>query len=577
MSTVEKGCQESLLLQKRSPTPVLGRLTELLRRAESGEPVEPREVYPLTQTPDRATRGLAKRLLAVVLSEQTRRDAARLLCEACEDLEYRHPALLNEALGHLYALRQGAQLFAQRAGAAEHAARRGEHIPALIHVQNAAVLDFQFDSRCDTDPDCLRRLIQAYERVARDALGQMGIAPAARRQRRSPADGKLRLAHVVCQLVDGGHAPSRVVKALLKFADREKFDYTLVVSEALAPHARHSGQVALSPPSDARAPKLIRHIEHELGIPVLRPRTLDSFLTSAADLHRQMSERQVDVAFFHGSIATPTDWLLCAWQAAPWQFDRGFGIPLYCPAVDYQFFELAPTMEKLAVLCRERGVPYGLSPNGTVDLSGIEAAQPVARATLGVPADHVILGTVGNHLSERMGPQFCQTVAGVLRSHPRTTYLIVGPGTFETQRAVFGADLVGGNGPGARVRFVGSTDHAYRWTKTFDIYVNEYPGGGGISVCEAMAAGKPVLCMQGDTSMFASVAATYVGQANLVQPATDAAYAQRLTALIEHEHDRQALGQALRQRYQQEFDPRNFAVGMTDRIWDIVQADLARS
>ncbi len=560
----------------RAPqSPDLQRLSELLRRAETGRTIDPQEVLPLTEAPDRATRGLAKRLLAVALTEQTRRRAAHLLSEACADLEYRHSGLVNEALGHLHLLREGEQMFALRASAAEHAAHRGDHVAALIHAQNAAIMDSQFNSRCNTDPDCLRRLIGVYEHVAQAARTAAEIAPTARHVRRSPAKGKLRLAHVVCQLVDGGHAPSRVTNTLLKFADRCHFDYYLLVTEALAPHAAHTGQIALSLPTEQRAPQLVRHIERELNIPVLRPRARESFLTAAADLHRQLAEQQVDIAFFHGSIATPTDWLLCAWQAAPWQFDRGFGIPLYCPAVDYQFFEIEQTMETLAILCRERNIPYGLSPNGTVDLSGIDAAQPLPRTSLRIPEDHVILGTVGNHLSERMGEKFCRAVAGAMRAHPKTTYLVVGPGAFEKQRAAFGADLVNDNGSQARVRFVGATNHADRWTKTFDVYLNEYPGGGGISVCEAMAASRPIVCMQADTSMFASVAAMYVGRAHLVRPATDEEFARRVTALIENPAERQAVGRAMRQRYEQEFDPRKFVVGMTDRIWELVQADLA--
>lgn len=549
-----------------------GTLDELLRRAAAGEPLDLAEVVPLTRAGPRPQRGLAKRLLAVLLTQQARRDAARLLCEACDDLDFRQPVVLEEALRHLHELGAAEPLFALQARAAEVAARQHDHVTALVRAQNAAATDFRLGGRCISSPSHLRRLIGVYERVAAEARDALGVRPAARGVPRSRPGGRLRLAHVTCQLVDGGHAPSQVVRTLLDLADRERFDNCLVITEALARHAQHREAALVSDPSDRRAPQLLRHIRADLGMPVLRPRTLESFLAAAADLHAQLAEQQVDVAFFHGSIATPTDWLLCAWQAAPWQFDRGFGTPLFCPAVHYQFFELAPTMETLAFLCRERGIPYGLSPNGSVDFPDLAGAEPFPRAELGIPADHVILGTIGNHLPKRLSPAFCRTLAGVLRACPRTTYVVVGPGPFDVQVRLFGPDLVAG-GPAARVRFVGPSRAAARWTRTLDIYVNEYPAGGGLAVCEAMAAGKPVVCMQADRSALAAVGAVYVGAPHLVRPPTDEAYARRLAELIGSPAERARLGAALRQRYEQEFDPRRFVAQMTDTIWEVVQRD----
>src|SRR5262249_54739888 len=152
------------------------------------------------------------------------------------------------------------------------------------------------------------------------------------------------------------HSTSRAADTLLKHADRDRFDLYLFVTEALGPHSQHVGQTIGSDWRDRRAPQPIAREEKELGVPVILPRDRDSYLGAAADLQRRMAELQIDVAFFHGSIATPTNWMLCAWQAAPWQFDRAFGIPLHCPAVDYQFFEFAATMERLAFWCRQRGV-----------------------------------------------------------------------------------------------------------------------------------------------------------------------------------------------------------------------------
>jgi glycosyltransferase involved in cell wall biosynthesis len=547
-------------------------LQELLARYERNEPVRIPEVIALTKVDHPATRGLAKSLLGPLLVAHAEHNAAQLLYEACAELEYRQPAVLDQAIDRLHKLRWSDELFDLQAAAADHAAQRGELLAALVYAQNAAALDFSLGGPHLSQPDNIRRLIRVYERVAPAARLAAGVTPAARRARRSPAGGKFRLAHVVAQVVDGGHAPSRVTDTLLKYTDRQRYDVFLVISEALTLHPEQPHPTCYTDSSARRAPAFIRRCEEEYGIPVLRPRDLRTCVHAAADLHSQMAERGIDIAFFHGSIATPTDWLLCAWQAAPWQFDRGFGTPLYCPAVDYQFFEIEQTMEALAILCRERGIPYGASLNGSVDVSGIEHVAPLDRAEFGIPAEHTLLGTIGNHLSERMGKGFCEAVARVLRAHPQVTYVVVGAGDFSRQASVFGPDLCAANRPGNRVRFVGPSAAADRWTKTLDIYVNEYPGGGGIAVCEAMAAAKPVVCMPANDTPPALASVTYVGEDNVVQPGTDEGYTRRLAELIENPTERAAFAACLHARYKREFEARRTVEDLIDRLSAVVAA-----
>lgn len=524
----------------------------------------------LVESPDRATRGLAKRLSAVLMLNRAQRDAAGLLDEACHDLDFRYPVVVNEALGHAAAIGDANRLFELRVAAAEAFSRRKEHARALIQLLSAAAVDFQNNALHLNEPASLRRLIAVYEAVAAESMARVGVQPAPRGVRRSPAAGRLRMAHVTCQLVDHGHSPSRAIHTLLKHADRERFETHLFITEALGLHDERDGQATHSPWTPDRAPELIGTFVRDFGVPVHLPRTRVSHLAAAADLHAQMAEARIDVAFFHGSIATPTDWLLCAWRAAPWQFDRAFGVPLYCPQVDYQFFEFAESMEKLAFLCRERGIPYGYSPFGSIDLEHVASAAPVPRRDLAILEDHVILGSIGNHLPKRMSDEFCRMMAGVLRRHPQSTYLVVGPGPFDRQIALFGPELCGG--PTPRVRFPGETRVADRVTQTFDIYVNQYPDGGGFSILDAMAASKPVAAMLVGDSFLSRAGADYVGPDHLVRPATDEAFAARLSELIANPQMRMAHGAAMRRRYETDYNGRRWVADMSDRIWKVIHA-----
>ncbi len=549
------------------------RLQEIVAAFEQGAPVPLDELRALTGTADRGTRGLARRLLAHAGLRHAQAEAAALLAASCADLDFRHPALLLEALEHADALADHDRVFDLWLSYADAAARRGEFVAALIALLNAGSYDFRHGARHSATPDSLRRMVAVYERVAAATARRLNLPEVPRGVRRSPPGGKLRIGHVIAQLVDGPHSPSRVMYTILRNADRQRFETTLFITEALAAHADAPLQMLTSDWSDRRAPRLIHTLEHTLGVPVVRPRTRQSLLAAAADIRAQMAERQIDIAFFHGSIATPTDWLLCAWRSAPWEFDYGMGVPLFCPAVDYQFFEYPESMERLAFLCRERGVPYGSTPYGGTDLSYLDELTPIPRTELGLSPQHVVLGSIGNHLPRRMSERFCRTVAGVLRRHPAARYLVIGPGDFMAQRAWLGADLC--DGPTPVVRFCGPTDEPGRWTLLFDIYVNEYPAGGGVAVCEAMAARKPVVGMAVDDSSLALVVRKYLGAENLVTPATDEAYAARLAELIASPAERAALGARLRTRYETDFDGRRWTQDVHDRIWAFVHGGAA--
>jgi len=551
--------------------PPAQRFEALQRRVQAGELPSLDEIVPLTRAADLSLRGLSKRLLAHTMIRQAQRTAGHLLCEACDDLRFSAPLVLQEALSANYQAGQWDNLSALSLRAAEQATRAGDAVQALVHLQNAVAADVRHGSRAVNDPRLLRRIVPAYRAAAELARRSVVVPPVERGRRRCGPNERLRVAHVVCQIIDGGHAPSRSIEATLRHTDRAVFDLLLCVTESLVRHERHTDQLFVSEPSAVRGAGRLAAFERDFGIPVLRPRTRASFVAAAADLHAQLAEREVDVAFFHGSLATPVDWLLCAWQAAPWQLDAGFGVPLHCPAVDFQFFEFEDTLEQLACLCREAGVPYGPKPTGA-DLSHVEQAAPFSRRELRVPAGHILLGTLGNHLEQRLSPAFCAAVAEVLRQRPETSYVVAGPGGFAQQRAAFGELCAGA---GARVRFVGPTREAGRMTQSFDIYLNPFPDGGGYTLGDAMAASKPVVSIQMGASTYALAARVWLGAENLVEPATGAAYQERLRALIDGPAARRELGARLHQRYRDRFDIRRCVQTVNERILAVVHGSAA--
>lgn len=542
-------------------------LARLMDRSPQGAGLDPQELIPLTRGGNGAVRGLARRLLAGATMHQAQLRAAQLLRDACADLDYRVNEILAEAIDRTSRLQQLDALYELHLGAARRQVERGEHALGCASLISAVSTDLRNGALRLNDPAQLRSLIELYERIAQATRPLAGAAAVARGRRRSPAGGRIRLAHVVCQLVDGGHAPTRSIRAILRYGDLEKFDHYLVVTDALTPHRLHVNQTFVSEPTSRRAPRTLEELNRELAAPVLLPSAHESAIASAAELHQRMTAAAIDVAFFHGSLATPTDWLLCAWQAAPWQLDCGFGVPLHCPAVDHQFFEFEHSMEKLAFACRERGISYSFSGGGH-DARDVETAAPFSHAELGLPDHAVVLGAIGNHLPARMSLDCCRTLAGVLHARPRARLLLVGPGDFSQHRLAFGDELCGG--PAPRVRFTGPTREAARMTQSFDIVLNTYPGGGGFVLGDAMAAAKPIVCMKYSDSYLSVAGAEWVGEENLVTPATEAAYAARVIELIDQPQLRRALGQRLRARFESTFDARKWVAMLEDTVWKVI-------
>lgn len=548
-------------------------LAILQQQAEAGQFVHPSRISPLTEAADANTRSSARVLLARMVRVQADTAAADLLAQACCDVGFRAPNLLAEAMQYAANVGKWDNIYELNMRAAETFAAHGDFETALVALHTAAGCDIGHGSHQVNDPEQVARFIKIYECVATRAAQAMGIQPAQRGQRRSPSDEPLRMAHVTCQLVDAGHAPSRSLDSMLRHMDRDRFAPYLCISDSLAPFEAHSHRVVVSPPTDQRAPRRLADLRDNVGVTILQPSRRQSYLAAAKDLHEQFAAHQIDIAYFHGSLATPIEWLLGAWQVAPWQFDAGFGVPLHCPYMDYQHFEFEETREALAFWCRERNIPYGTKHSG-VDATAIEEATPHARADLQIPEEHVILGSIGNHQSRRMSREFCQMIAKVLRARPHTTLIVVGQGDFGFQRRILGPDLCDTTDAPPRVRFVGNIPDPARYTKMFDIYVNSFPDGGGFVLGDAMAAAKPVVAIVCNNSTYARAGGTWLGEEHIVTPPTAEAYAERLIQLIDDPEERANFGTKLRARFECTWDARASVAEMCAHVHEQVMSKM---
>jgi glycosyltransferase involved in cell wall biosynthesis len=196
----------------------------------------------------------------------------------------------------------------------------------------------------------------------------------------------------------------------------------------------------------------------------------------------------------------------------------------------------------------------------TVATGAIERAA--ARAALGLPADALVVGTVGNLTEKKDHRMLVEAFALVHRQLPASRLVIIGSGPLEQDlhRWVRDAGLT------AVSVLPGSRDDARELMPAFDVFaLSSRFEGLSIALVEALAAGVPSVC----TRVGGVPEVLDCDLAGLVVPAQDThAFATSLIRVLSDDRLRSEMGSAARQRAQS-FDVR-VAVHRLEEIYDRV-------
>ena len=161
-----------------------------------------------------------------------------------------------------------------------------------------------------------------------------------------------------------------------------------------------------------------------------------------------------------------------------------------------------------------------------------------SRPSLGLPEQAVVLVTLSNpHYLAHLDADWVGRLAALMREHRQLVWLVAG-GDAELAPALASIDS-------AQLRRLTVTDDAISLLQLSDLYLNPPQSGGGFSVAEAMAEGLPVLALAH------SDGGDKLGDAAV--PDIEA-YFGLLRELLQSAEARRALGQRLRQRFDQQID-----------------------
>jgi len=298
----------------------------------------------------------------------------------------------------------------------------------------------------------------------------------------------LKLVHIVPQIVDGGHAPSRLLRMLVSHADQSQFEIAIISTESLL--SRYSDYPVtpfFSSSSKERAAQTLETFQKK-GIPVLIYDQDKSIKTLGEEIAQQLDTWNTAIAVFHG----PDE--INMWAAAksnvPMRVLFEHGTPPQYPCFESAILSSEESLKTHQERLQSLHInPYAL--NFCIDIRQTWSKEPFTKEHLGFPKDAFIMTTVSNHLDTRLSPEMVYAISEILKRHPHAYYAPMGKVQNEPLlRAQFEK-----HGVGKQVKFLGAQKQPSQIARSMELYLNEFPFGSCLGMLDAMAAGCPVVSM----------------------------------------------------------------------------------
>lgn len=309
-------------------------------------------------------------------------------------------------------------------------------------------------------------------------------ASAKRKARQKRVKDTLKIAHVASQLVDGGHAPSRLIRNMLMLCDRTRFEPSLFLTEVKEIYPQeYPVRSHFSPSSKERGVQSIQLLE-DLDIQVFIAEKRASYQETAEKLSDQIDMHDFDLVVFHGP--DEMNCLIASLINCPVRvlFEHGT-LP------KYDCFEGVILSSYEASQIHQNSVVESIALPFSIDVRKEWIERPYTRKKLGVPDNAFIMTTISNHLKTRLSTEMCHAIGEILKANPHAWYLPMGPIPDEAKfRCIF--ERYGVN---QRIKFLGSVDNPSQYARSMNLYLNEFPFGSGLGILDAMAAGCPVISM----------------------------------------------------------------------------------
>lgn len=299
---------------------------------------------------------------------------------------------------------------------------------------------------------------------------------------------KIKLAHIVPQLVDVGHAPSKLLRSLTTYYNPDEFELFIIVTERGCIHLiEYPLSLYNAYPSSFSGAGLIERFS-EQSIPVWIASDDSSYEKLSVDINQQLQEWQIDVAVYHGPdmvnvmSANQTD--------VPSRVLFEHGSPPSYPGFDLAIFSSEEPFYKQEAALKKWQTDAAVL-FFSVDCRQEWEEKPYSKSFLGVLEDSFIMTTISNHLSHRLSADMCKAIAEILQRCPKAYYMPMG---IMKNKEHFHR-IFENYGVKDRVVFLGAVSNPSQYARSMEMYLNEFPFGSCLAMLDAMASGCVVVSM----------------------------------------------------------------------------------
>lgn len=318
---------------------------------------------------------------------------------------------------------------------------------------------------------------------------------------------KLKVCHVVPQLVEGGHAPTKVLESFFQYYNQDRFELSLIITERLAFHPlEYPYNFYNSTPTIERAPEILNRLQSQnIKIAIGNPHR--TFEQNGAETALLMCSDETDIVIYHGpDIINHFSGLL---TDVPVRILLEHGAQPPFPGFDVIILSSHEAKEIYRDhYCKLKMKTFVLP--FCVNVKSDWLAEPYSKTKLGFPHDALIMTTISHHLNTRLSDEMCLAIVEILKNVPKAYYAPIGPIRNEEKFRKFFSQ----HGVNDRIVFLGSKidPGPSHFARTMQLYLNEFPLGSGFAILDAMASGCPVVTMYDDHGPQASrYGGTYFG------------------------------------------------------------------
>ncbi|MEM9159359.1 MAG: hypothetical protein AAGB46_09945 [Verrucomicrobiota bacterium] len=347
--------------------------------------------------------------------------------------------------------------------------------------------------------------------------------------RRTPLPSRpkpqLRIAHLIPQLVDPGDESSKLLRALAKYGDPNRFSNKVYFLESYSTRAASYPQSGYNmAPSVNRSPIFLKALQAS-GVEhaIIRPGQ-SSLEESGRQIAAALAQEDYDILIGHSD--DPLTHIVVRLSDIPAKaFIKRRELPS-CPNYD----AILCSIESINPIDKRRVESWGTRFIDAPKKLDCRTDWPPQASDLDLPAGYFAFTTISDRLEDVLEGKFLESVAAILCIYPNSVYMPIGKirnsETFISKFKFYGVS--------SRTFPLGPSSEPSHLCRSMKLYLNEFPNNAAAPLLAPLAAGIPIISMAGRGPDAEGSAAIYIEDpTKLIANNDSATYVSKAIELID--------------------------------------------